>query len=176
MSLLSDEGRILTDPWRPLPAGSGIPRPHTLLTVDQWRDRQAAVAVRFPVGLRVAGDEDADRVEPWLDRAALVDVRFTAFTDGRGFSLARTFRTQCGYSGPLRASGDILLDQLQFLMRCGFDQFLLRDGESIETARKTLRAFTLAYQPPGARRRPGTGSEPQYMGSVTSANNRSTAA
>jgi uncharacterized protein (DUF934 family) len=133
-------------------------------------------AVDVPVGLRIDGDLDPDRVAPWLDRADLVEIRFPAFTDGRGFSLARALRQRCGYRGILRASGDILLDQLQFLMRCGFDQFLLRDSESIETARQALRTFTLAYQPAATERRPRPGRMPQYMGSVTSANIRSTAA
>jgi uncharacterized protein (DUF934 family) len=64
--------------------------------------------------------DDARALLPYLDRLALVEVTFPAFTDGRGYSSARILR-EAGYSGELRASGDIGVDQLSHLRRCGFD-------------------------------------------------------
>ena len=64
--------------------------------------------------------EDARDLFPHLDRLALVEITFPAFTDGRGYSSARILR-EAGYTGELRASGDLGVDQLSHLRRVGFD-------------------------------------------------------
>jgi len=64
--------------------------------------------------------EDARALLPHLDRLSLVEVTFPAFTDGRGYSSARILR-EAGYTGELRATGDIGVDQLSHLRRVGFD-------------------------------------------------------
>ncbi|MGE0313991.1 MAG: DUF934 domain-containing protein [Lautropia sp.] len=79
-------------------------------------------------------------------RLALVAVRFPAATDGRGYSIARLLRQRHRWQGPIRATGDVARDQLAYLRRCGFDQFLLRDGETPEAARAALAGFSERYQ------------------------------
>jgi len=86
------------------------------VTVDSFAEATNAVAVRIEPG------EDARALLPHLDRLCLVEVNFPVFGDGRGYSAARILR-EAGYAGELRAVGDVLVDQIAFMRRCGFDSF-----------------------------------------------------
>ncbi len=104
---------------------------------------------------------DRDDLAPWLpsdteltpalaaslEKAALVAVDFPAFTDGRGYTLARLLRERFGYAGEVRAIGDVLIDQLYYMSRCGFDALALREDQDIESALNALKAFSVSYQP-----------------------------
>jgi uncharacterized protein (DUF934 family) len=72
--------------------------------------------------VRIMPGEDARALLPHLGRILLVDVAFPVFGDGRGYSSARIVR-EAGYTGELRASGDVLVDQLLAMRRSGFDSF-----------------------------------------------------
>ena len=89
---------------------------HAAVTVDSFLDQAAASAVRVEPG------DDARELIPHLQRLALVEVNFPAFGDGRGYSSARVLR-EAGYDGELRAVGDVLVDQVAYMRRCGFDAF-----------------------------------------------------
>jgi uncharacterized protein (DUF934 family) len=75
-----------------------------------------------------------------------VDIAFPNFTDGRGYSIARILRTRLQFKGDIRATGDVLVDQLSYMARCGFTSFALRDDQSVNVAKHTLLAFSLSYQ------------------------------
>ena len=92
------------------------PVDHPAVTVDAFLDQSNASAVRIEPG------DDARELVPHLERLALVEVNFPAFGDGRGYSSARILR-EAGYDGELRAVGDVLVDQLAYMRRCGFDAF-----------------------------------------------------
>ncbi|UYH53933.1 DUF934 domain-containing protein [Qipengyuania sp. SS22] len=92
------------------------PVDHPAVTVDSFVDQSNAAAVRIEPG------DDARELLPHLGRLALVEVNFPAFGDGRGYSSARILR-EAGYEGELRAVGDVLVDQLAYMRRCGFDAF-----------------------------------------------------
>lgn len=86
------------------------------VTLDSFLGQSNATAVRLETG------EDARALLPHLERLALVEVAFPTFRDGRGYSAARILR-EAGYQGELRAAGDVLVDQINFMRRCGFDSF-----------------------------------------------------
>ena len=96
--------------------------------------------------LRLEPADDPAKVADRLAGAARVEVNFPRFTDGRGYSIARLLRERHGYKGELRAVGDVQRDQLFYLSRCGFDAFLLREGEDAEDALAALQDFSEAYQ------------------------------
>ena len=96
--------------------------------------------------LRLEPHEDPAALAGQLAGAARVEVNFPSFTDGRGYSIARLLRERLGYRGELRAVGDVQRDQVFYLSRCGFDAFLLRDGEDAEAALAALTDFSEAYQ------------------------------
>ena len=86
------------------------------VTLDAFLSQSNATAVRLEP------DEDARALIPHLDRLALIEVAFPKFRDGRGYSSARILR-EAGYTGELRAQGDVLVDQIAYMKRCGFDTF-----------------------------------------------------
>ena len=86
------------------------------VTVDAFLEQPDAEAVRIEPG------DDARALLPHLVRVRLVEVNFPVFGDGRGYSAARLLREH-GYTGELRAVGDVLVDQIAFMRRCGFDSF-----------------------------------------------------
>jgi uncharacterized protein (DUF934 family) len=73
--------------------------------------------------VRIEPGDDARALIPHLDRLTLVEVTFPKFRDGRGYSSARILR-EAGYTGEMRAAGDVLADQVPFMKRCGFDSFV----------------------------------------------------
>ncbi len=109
------------------------------VTVDSFLDQADADAVRIEPG------DDARDLLPHLDRLRLVEVNFPAYTDGRGYSAARLLREH-GYTGELRAVGDVLVDQLAYMRRCGIDSFAPERPLNEEAARKALEVLPQAYQ------------------------------
>lgn len=101
-------------------------------------------------------------LEPWPNDTPLAEllaqddaplaIAFPAFTDGRGFTLARALR-QAGYRGRLRASGDLIPDQFAFALDCGFDEIEISDErlarQPVEQWLAARDAITLSYQPTG---------------------------
>jgi uncharacterized protein (DUF934 family) len=87
------------------------------VTLDAFLAGQSdATAVRLEAG------DDARALIPHLGKVEVVSVSFPTFRDGRGYSSARILR-EAGYTGELRAEGDVLPDQLAYMRRCGFDSF-----------------------------------------------------
>ncbi len=110
------------------------------VTVDAFGDQTNAAAVRLEPG------DDARDLLPHLERLQLVEVSFPVFGDGRGYSSARILR-EAGYSGELRAVGEVLVDQIAAMRRCGFDAFapdLPLDPGDAEAA---FSRFAQVYQP-----------------------------
>ena len=141
--------QLREDSWQGLAAGDDkAPPADLLLTLGQWQARReewlARTTGRLGVQLEPADDPAARAAD--LPRLALIAVNFPSFTDGRGFSTARLLRERLGYSGELRAVGDVFRDQLFYLSRVGFDAFLLRPGEDAEAALASLDSFSEAYQ------------------------------
>lgn len=110
------------------------------VTVDAFGDQTNAAAVRLEPG------DDARDLIPHLARLQLIEVNFPVFGDGRGYSAARILR-EAGYAGELRAVGDVLVDQLAFLRRCGFDAFAPEVPLDPADAKKAFSRYAEAYQP-----------------------------
>ncbi|NBC36864.1 DUF934 domain-containing protein [Novosphingobium sp. FSY-8] len=117
--------------------GAAVAAP-TVALADFGADSNATAVVIQP-------GEDARALLPHLDRLALVEVTFPAFTDGRGFSTARLLR-EAGYTGELRASGDIGVDMLSHLKRCGFDAVAPATPLDAAEAETALNVWPQVYQ------------------------------
>ena len=133
------EGRFAADPW----AGREI------VPLSEWPERRAAGTLPSPLGLRL---------EPGLDIEAagfdphgidLVAISFPKFTDGRGYSMGWLLRQRLGYRGELRAVGDVLFDQMQLMVRCGFDAFEIIDAATLRLLESGRGIATIDrfYQP-----------------------------
>lgn len=81
-----------------------------------------------------------------LHSMALIALNFPVFSDGRAFSSARELRSNFMFKGELRAVGDVLRDQLFYMARCGFDAFVLREDQNIDTAVAAFQDFQEGYQ------------------------------
>ena len=117
------------------------------VSVDAFLGASNATAVRIEPG------EDARALLPHLDRIALVEVSFPVFGDGRGYSAARILR-EAGYQGELRASGDVLVDQLAYMRRVGFDSFAPDAPLDPAVAKASLERYADVYQKTADGRRP----------------------
>ena len=110
------------------------------VTLDAFlADQTNATAVRLEPG------DDARALLHVLGRLALVEVSFPTFRDGRGYSAARILR-EAGYTGELRAAGDVLVDQVPFMRRCGFDSFAPAAPIDPDVLRRSLDRYEFHYQ------------------------------
>ena len=110
------------------------------VTVDAFGEQTNAAAVRLEPG------DDARELIPHLARLQLIEVNFPVFGDGRGYSAARILR-EAGYQGELRAVGDVLVDQLAYLRRCGFDAFAPEVPLDPADAESAFGRYAEVYQP-----------------------------
>ena len=97
------------------------------------------------LGADVPNTARIEDVLPQLSRLDLVCLPFPAFTDGRAYSLARQIR-QAGFTGELRATGNLLPDQLQFMAQVGFTAFEVSDRFAPEVWLRALTRMSLSYQ------------------------------
>jgi uncharacterized protein (DUF934 family) len=139
------------DPWHALggedgPPVSINPAPHLLLDLPQWHAVRAHWPAGVPVGLRLANDQDVEQIVDDLPRLSLVVLNFPKWTDGRAYSQARLLRTRWRYAGEVRGVGEVLVDMVPLLARCGFDAAALRPGQSLEAADRALGFFRAHYQ------------------------------
>ena len=123
-----------------------LPDGPALLPVTVWNENQDAFAGRNDIGVWFDSHDEPETVAGDLNQLPLIAVNFPKFTDGRGYSIARLLRERHGYTGELRAVGDVLLDQLFYMKRCGFDSYVLRADKDINKADGCLNVFSNAYQ------------------------------
>jgi len=160
-TLVADSWRLLDEPADRLliPAEDGLlpdlPPGPLLVPLRVWqRRRDDVLEGGAGAGIWLATDADPAVLAPDIAALDVIAIRFTSFTDGRGYSLARLLRERHGYRGELRATGDVLRDQLYYLASCGFDAFALRDGEDPRAALRAFADFSEAYQASAARPSP----------------------
>jgi uncharacterized protein (DUF934 family) len=95
--------------------------------------------------VRIEPGDDARDLLPRLGQLSLVEVAFPAFRDGRGYSAARILR-EAGYRGELRAAGDVLVDQVPLMRRCGFDAFAPNAPLDEAVVASSLARYDHVYQ------------------------------
>jgi uncharacterized protein (DUF934 family) len=117
----------------------------TLLTFADWLNRDAANA-DAPVGIVLMPTDDPLALAGRLDGLAVIAVEFAKFSDGRGYSIATLLRSRLGFKGEIRAVGDVLIDQLFAMARCGIDSFALRGDQDVEVAKRAFETFPAVYQ------------------------------
>ncbi len=126
---------------------------------DDVASQEPAVSVECFAGqnnataVRVEAGEDARALLPDLDRLSLVEVNFPAFGDGRGYSAAAILR-EAGYTGELRAVGDVLVDQIVAMRRVGFDTFAPQAPIDRKVLDAALSRYPEVYQKISASEKP----------------------
>ncbi len=109
------------------------------VSLDAFLDQTNAASVRIEAG------DDVRILAPVLDRVRLVEIDFPKFRDGRGFSSARVLR-EMGYTGEIKATGDVLVDLVFFMRRCGFDSFAPNVPFNDADVQAALTRYPYVYQ------------------------------
>lgn len=117
-----------------------------LVPLKQYLAQREALRTRGSFGVWLAADDEVESLGDDAASLAVIAVEFPAFTDGRGFTTGRLLRERYGYAGELRAIGDVFKDTLNYLLRCGFNSFAVREDKDIVEALKGLDDFTEFYQ------------------------------
>lgn len=122
------------------------PAKNCLLTLEQWH----AVRDHWPAGLATAvelpNDFDIEGLAADLPRLTMVALHFPKWVDGRAYTQARLLRSRYRFAGEVRATGEVVVDMLPLLARCGFDAVQMRADQSQAAAERALGFFPAHYQ------------------------------
>jgi len=102
--------------------------------------------------LQVANDVDPRSLT--LQGVERIELHFPKFADGRAYSQAYLLRRRLGFAGDLRATGDVLVDQVQQMQRSGFTSAVLRPDQDLQAAQRQLTRFGSFYQGDAAHAQP----------------------
>ena len=146
-------GEVQEDTWLYLersdnPANQEIPEQSVLVPLSTWLAQKEKLESRAgtDLGVWLDSDEEPESLAKTLALFTIVGINFPTFADGRGYSTARLLRERYNFTGELRAMGDVLLDQLFYMKRCGLNGFALRQDRSAEAALTGLNTFSEVYQ------------------------------
>lgn len=147
MTLVYRNGTLAADTWLHLGADDALPLAgNVVLGLSRWLGLETDTQRQRVAVTAGVGDVREDQLE-LLTQAPMIVLAIASFTDGRAYSLARLLRGSFGYAGELRASGDVLLDQIPLLTRCGFDSFVVEHQPTIRALQRGhVPAVAAAYQ------------------------------
>ncbi len=135
----------------PIPAGDVI------VSLKRFMAEGGALFSGRRVGVRVEPNEAVEDLAYDLPELALVALAFPKFLDGRNFTSARLLRERLGFKGEIRAVGEVLREQAQAMVRCGFDSFAVTDGADPQDWAAAAGRYRHVYQ------RAADGREPIYV-------------
>ena len=147
MSKVIIDNAIVDDAWT-LVATSAAEIPSAkkiIVPLKIWQEKPAALNEKI-VGIWLDSADDPGVLARDINSLPIIAVNFPTFKDGRGYSAAYLLRTRYGYTGELRAIGDIQRDQLFYLKRVGFNAFAVRADKDIDAALKSFNDFSDVYQ------------------------------
>jgi uncharacterized protein (DUF934 family) len=133
-------------------------QPQTLKPSDRSEEKMKIItaqehqAVASPAVITLANDVDPRTLD--LNGVTRIDLQFPAFTDGRAYSQAFLLRRRLRFAGELRATGDVLIDQLVQMQRTGFDVAVLKDGVDASAAQRQLDRYAGFYQGSAVEKQP----------------------
>lgn len=155
MALLQ-HGALQPNNWRFVGDDAALPADGPVtVSLKRWQAETDALRGRnAPIGVRLKNDEPAASLGDDVHRLSVIEVEFPKFTDGRAYSQARLLRERFGFAGELRATGQVLPDQLLLMRRCGFDAFEIAKNAPLETWQRALESFSDFYQPAADGREP----------------------
>lgn len=109
---------------------------------------EKAEAGESGLGVLIQPADNVKELASHLDKIALIAVAFPAFNDGRSFSHAALLRERVGYTGEIRAVGDVLIDQIPLMLRVGVTSFAVTNATAIRRLEEgRLPGIDNHYQP-----------------------------
>lgn len=145
---LLKHGEIVEDGWQRIGDATPLPEGGDVIVPFERLRREFEFLKRHDgrLGVDFSNDRLVDELVPYLGALHLVCLDFPKFADGRGFSLARQIRRQLEFEGELRASGNVLPDQVAFMRQCGLDAFEIGDRFGLDVWRRAATTISLSYQ------------------------------
>jgi len=146
---LVKNGELVTSSFADASSAEAIPPAGpVIVSLEQWNTQRDALLRRStPLGIRLRSDQPPELIATDLQHFAVVALEFPKFRDGRAYSYARLLRERYGFKGELRAVGEVLLEQLFFMLRTGFDAFEIVSADPLKDYRTALSDFSVWYQP-----------------------------
>jgi len=142
-------GAVVADPFVRVADEDALPDSGAVLvSLATWQACEAALRQRTePVGVLLTSAEHPEALAAAIDVLRLIALEFPTFRDGRPYSYARLLRDRFGFAGELRAVGDVLLEQLHYMERVGFNAFEIDSDEPLADLAVADRDFSVRYQP-----------------------------
>ena len=121
------------------------PLPHGPAIITLAR-LQTELSTNHPVGVRLEPGEPVEALVPHLNRLTVIALAFPKFRDGRAYSAAALLRERHGFTGEIRAVGEVLREQAWAMVRVGFDAFESADGSTPEQWTAAAVRYRHVYQ------------------------------
>ncbi len=147
MPLLKD-GKTVDDVWAFVEDGHEL-SPGGCIIVSLGRflsEHDQLLARNRSIGVRLAVSDDPALLARFLDQLHLIELQFPKYTDGRAFSQAQLLRRRYGYKGEIRATGQVLRDQLRLMIRSGFDAMIIDEANAEGVYDYSAHEFSEFYQ------------------------------
>ena len=132
---------------------ASLPEGKLIVSFNYWKKHEVSLETKtehqeLGVFFTVNDDivQELNIIQSAMSSWSVIAIEFPVFRDGRGFSTAAILREQFRWEKELRAIGDVLIDQLVQMARVGFDSFVLREDQSLETALIQLKRFPVKMQ------------------------------
>ena len=125
-----------------------LPKKNCSVPFAFWLEHKEALSqLDHEVAVQIAADAEIYDIADQLLSLPLIVLPFANYVDGRSYSHAYLLRTRYGFTGEIRAVGQVHFDHLAFLARCGVNSFELPEGHDLDVALTAFDQFSEVYQP-----------------------------
>ena len=119
---------------------------HVILPLAFVLTNAEAIKARADIGVWIDAGEDVEDIQHIVNQLPIIALNFPSFVDGRAYSSANILRRKFGYTGEIRAVGDVRRDQLEQMLSCGINAFEMAQGQDLEKSVACLKGFSYNYQ------------------------------
>lgn len=145
---LIKNGEFIEDSFVAVGDEEVLPDGPIIVSLERWQaERDVLDARNTPIGVRLKSGQEPSVIAEDIYKFSVVALEFPAYRNGRAYSYARLLRERYGYTGELRAVGNVLRDQFQFMIRVGFDALEVADNITPEIWAECAGFFSHYYQP-----------------------------
>ena len=144
-----DGPSVVADDWVKVSDEEALPTGYpAIVSISRWKAQRDELSGRNqPLGVRLESHERIEEILADLPKFSLIALDFPNLNDGRHFTWARLLRERFGFEGQIRATGQVLRDQVAFMRRCVFDAFELPSDKDLHATLGAFREISVVYQP-----------------------------
>ncbi|WP_158282714.1 DUF934 domain-containing protein [Aminobacter sp. AP02] len=149
MALIDSNANVIEDTWL-YPDTSHVPAGavNFVIPFDVFTGVAAGCAVERPVGVLVTPQIASGQLAPYLDKIDLVVVQFAEPREIQGLSTAQALRQHHDFKGDIRALGNLLPDQRELLVKCGFSSIVTTENHPPDQWKAAMPGAALNGRPP----------------------------